>query len=228
MDNIQFTLINSTFYQIRVSPYAVTNQVIKSLNIKNNVFYADFDSSFNNIVNNGLPITAVNNYQVEGNVYGNNYLPCSYQTANNNTFDNPFIRGKLVIDAAGIGLVPYASPAITYAPSIPTTGTWVQGSIAFNSAAASGAKIGWMCTVTGTFGSSSTTGSITSGTKLLTVASATGFSTNQWITIAGVAGTFNIVSISGLVFTLSNNATSTVTGAAVAYVTPTFLNMATL
>ena len=69
---------------------------------------------------------------------------------------------------------------------------------------------------------------ITSGTKLLTVASATGFSANEWISIAGVAGTFRIVSISGLVFTLSSNANAPVTGAAVAYVTPTFLNMATL
>jgi hypothetical protein len=105
---------------------------------------------------------------------------------------------------------------------------WKQGDIIYNSSAASGQPAGWMCVTTGTFGTAATTGSITSGTALLTVASATGFTIEDYITIAGVTGTFNILNISGLVFTLDSNANATVSGAAVATPDPVFAALANL
>jgi hypothetical protein len=41
---------------------------------------------------------------------------------------------------------------ITFATAAPTTGTWVRGSVAFNSTAAVGSPKGWQCTVAGTPG----------------------------------------------------------------------------
>ena len=64
------------------------------------------------------------------------------------------------------------------------------------------------------------TGSITAGTSLLTVSSATGFAADDWITVAGAGagGALLIVridSISGSVFTIDGIAGTTVTSAAV-------------
>lgn len=67
-----------------------------------------------------------------------------------------------------------------------------------------------------------TTGSITTGTKLLTVASTTSYAAGQGISIAGAGAAgaallTSITSISGLVITLAANASTTVTGASLTH-----------
>jgi len=52
------------------------------------------------------------------------------------------------------------SNVVSYASSIPTTGTWLQGDIVYNTAPASAGYIGWVCTVAGTPGTWKTFGLI--------------------------------------------------------------------
>ena len=149
---ISCTITNSTFYQVRVSPYAITNNVLKDIIIQNNHFGANLGSGFNSIVNVGPTLVGVQNYQVSGNSYGDTYLPCSYQTCNNSGFNTPVIHDKLYLDFLCLGSTLAATPAITLANAAPTTGTWRQGSVVFNSSATVGQPKGWQCTVDGTPG----------------------------------------------------------------------------
>lgn len=71
--------------------------------------------------------------------------------------------------------------------SAPTTGTWARGQIHYHNHPASGGHIGWVSTDArgGSFGSFSTTGSITSGKNLLVVASTDGLFDGMSVSIAG-------------------------------------------
>jgi hypothetical protein len=65
-------------------------------------------------------------------------------------------------------------------------------------------------------------GSITSGTDSLAVNVASDFSEGQYITVDGVSGVKQIISISGTTITIDSNADATVIEAAIAYSSPTF------
>ena len=68
-----------------------------------------------------------------------------------------------------------------------------------------------------------TTGDITIGTRALVVNTNTGLLIGQHLAVAGAITKSKIVSISGTTVTLSNDATATVTGAAVSFVAATFI-----
>lgn len=116
---------------------------------------------------------------------------------------------------------------ITWAAAAPTTGTYTKGSVIFNTAAAAGGSPGWQCINDVTFGtlnSGATTGSITSGTKLLTVNSVTGLKIGDFIDVVADGGglavnTGRIVNINTTtkVVTLAGNATANATGTAVSF-----------
>jgi hypothetical protein len=100
--------------------------------------------------------------------------------------------------------------------SIPTTGNWNLGDSIRNTNPAAGDYVGWVCTTAGTLGTlSDITGSVSSGSLLLTVNSVTGLKLNELITIAGVSGTKYIRAISGLIITLSSASNATVVDAAI-------------
>ncbi len=63
------------------------------------------------------------------------------------------VYGVLQIGAAG-------SPTISFGAAAPTTGTWIQGSVVFNSGATVGQPKGWQCTVAGTPGTWVSMGSL--------------------------------------------------------------------
>jgi hypothetical protein len=119
---------------------------------------------------------------------------------------------------------------MAWSAAAPTAGTWRIGDVIWNNAPASGGAgvNGWRCLTSGTFNTAATTGGIGTGTKVLTVADATGFSVGQYITIVGVTGIKQIMAIAGLVFTIDVNADATVVGAAVATPDPTFASMGVL
>lgn len=107
--------------------------------------------------------------------------------------------------------------------AIPTSGTFDVGAWWYNSIPAASGTGYWACVTGGTFGTlSGVTGSITSGSPTLTVSSAASLLVGQYITIAGVSGTFKIKAISGTTVTLNANAGATVSGAAVAWSAPVF------
>lgn len=99
----------------------------------------------------------------------------------------------------------------------PTTGTWAVGDQCINSNPVVGQPKGWRCTSA----SDSTTGSITSGTTALTVASGTGINNGDTIAIvgAGAAGATLTTTVSAgggtTALTLAAAASTTVSGAAV-------------
>ena len=136
---------------------------------------------------------------------------------------------------SGITTVPVLSPAYGYAntgvqgrgragniqygygTAAPTTGIWSRGATVNTVTPSSAGYIGWVCVSA----SISTTGSITSGTTALTVASGTGISNGDSITIvgAGAAGANLTTTVSAgggtTALTLAASASTTVSGATV-------------
>jgi len=106
----------------------------------------------------------------------------------------------------------------------PSVGTWIIGDEI--KTATSSKTVALICTASGTAGtlnSGTTTGSITSGTNILILSSVTDLRPlRNFITIAGVTGTFEILKLDGTTAYLSKYADATVSGAAVAFSNPTF------
>ena len=146
----------------------------------------------------------------------------AFEYSNNSASNQYVVTANNFFKGMGISPVHFgftASPAV---------GTWSQGmEVAYWSTPAGGTP-GWLCTSSGTFSAASTTGSITSGSANLTVASAAGFSVGDYITIAGVTGIVPILAISGLVFTIGNAADATVAAAAVVTPDPIFKTLAAI
>jgi len=108
------------------------------------------------------------------------------------------------------------------AVAVPSVGTHDLGVRYVNATPAVGQPKAWVTTVAGTFGTlSATTGNITTGTTALVVNDASGLAYGMYITIAGVSGVKRITKIVGTAVTIDSAANATVTGAAIAYQTPT-------
>jgi len=116
---------------------------------------------------------------------------------------------------------------MTWRTAAPTTGTYARGSVIWKSDAAAGGSPGWVCVHDNTFGTlnaGNTTGTITSGTKLLTVNTVTGLKIGDFIDVVADGGglavnTGRIVNINAgaKVVTLAANAASTATDKAVSF-----------
>jgi hypothetical protein len=106
--------------------------------------------------------------------------------------------------------------------------SYMQGDVLWNCDVGTGGSPGWVCITSGTFSAASTTGGITTGTKALVLAAATGFFAGDYITIAGVTGIKRIVTLVGTAATIDSNADATVAAAAVATPAPTFEVMGVL
>jgi hypothetical protein len=114
----------------------------------------------------------------------------------------------------------YSAPY--YASAAPTTGTHFVGKLFFNSAAAAGGFVGWVCTTAGTFGSYAEGLTVTStGTATVTLSGAnTELKVGMYLTINGTpAG--KILSISGTTMIMSS-AVGAGAGLSIAYTTPVF------
>lgn len=107
--------------------------------------------------------------------------------------------------------------------SLPASGNYQLGQIIWKTAPAAGGKIGWVCTATGTFGTLvGITADTTNGSTTVTVNSNTGLAIGNLVTIAGVSGQKTITAINGTTLTINTAAGASVSGAAVAFVAPTF------
>ncbi len=117
------------------------------------------------------------------------------------------------------------------AASQPSAGTHYSGKTVRSTNYATGTPQGWTCVSSGTYGSlyatdgtSAVTGSMTAGSRILTVSDATNLSRGTVIQVAGAgagAGVLAVVvAINGNVATLSATAANNVTGATVSFVTP--------
>jgi hypothetical protein len=133
-----------------------------------------------------------------------------------------------VLDVANkIRLNGQTGPGIIFGSAIPTSGSYNKGDLIINNSPSISAPMAWRCNSGGTFGTlSNVTGTISQGSAQLTVNTLTGLSPGNFISIAGVSGTKQILAIDSVnnIAYLSSTANAGVSGAAVAYVAPTFLS----
>jgi hypothetical protein len=112
----------------------------------------------------------------------------------------------------------------------PTSGTWAEGAVVWNTNRASGQVCFYTCSVYGTAGTlngGATTASTTDTYNDIVVSSATGIVMGCILTVAGGAGFTKrtVTGISGTTITLSGAAASATTaGQAVSFGNPTFIN----
>lgn len=154
----------------------------------------------------------------------------------NNADGNVHVFGTLI--GSTVRATTFTGPAqrfvnCTYtvsANAIPTTGTWTQGTTIVRETPVVGQPTGWKVTVSGTLGTlSGKTGSITSGTNVLTVNNSSGMSVGQVIDVAGSSnGPYRITKIVGNVCYLDLAAGATVSGAAVTYFPATLVALQNL
>lgn len=86
-------------------------------------------------------------------------------------------------------------PTIDYGPNVPTIGSFLRGSVRFNTAAdATGDVPAWMCITSGSYGSLSGITGTTDGTRTVVVNDLTGLYIGLFITIADV-GSYRIVDV---------------------------------
>ena len=149
------------------------------------------------------------------------------ETALSNSYNNNIIQNV----TTDYGLQPSTTNASTVVRPLrtsaaPATGTWATGQISYNSFPASGGSIGFVSadSVGGSFGTATTTGSITIGLSELTAASTDGFHEGMTITVAGAITGAVILQINHTtkVMFLSATAGATVAGAAVSLKNPVF------
>jgi Pectate lyase superfamily protein len=144
------------------------------------------------------------NIVVRGNIFkSSSSVQYAVQLSNPEPGANLYESGNVFDLNATSGFVTYpvsgwtkymsqGSKRIHYAAAAPTTGTWEVGDITFNSNAASGSNIGWVCTAAGTPGTWSTFGpidmSVMSGNATFDPPNlAPGASASSTITVKGAA-----------------------------------------
>lgn len=107
--------------------------------------------------------------------------------------------------------------------NVPTTGTWNQGDQVINSNVSAGGYIGWVCIISGSFGSlSGVTGSISANSTSLVVNNSSSLHVGDFISIAGVSGARQISMISKNTVTINYASNATVSNASISYFRPTF------
>jgi len=221
-----------------VSHNIVSNNMINGVNLQN-IASKSFVSAIN-LTSQAYFNTITNNVIMEGTggfmkIGIHEYATSAGENSGVNTIrDNRIVGADFDILCGGTAynLTVYSKVTRTLDTAVtaaPTTGHWERGDQVLNEQTAAGGAPGWVCTTTGTFSATTTTGNITTGTNQLTVASATGLYSGMAIRVAGagIAGgdhdTFIAVfDGTGLTCTLRDNAPTTVVGAVVS--TPAALN----
>jgi hypothetical protein len=115
---------------------------------------------------------------------------------------------------------------VAHRSAAPTTGTWNDGDIVWNTAPAANGDPGWICTTEGTFSAASTTGDTDGSTGVITnVASTAALAVGQYVSVAaGFASTgpFKITALTSTTITVNSNSNSSQTGTAITTPDPTF------
>jgi hypothetical protein len=194
----------------------LSSQYIDGLRITDNSVHGANSTNAGSI--NGILANFVDRPVISGNNVADGYSGnalTKYATSNNT---NAILTQNL--PAAVSNNTYIGTAAHTSAGALPTSGSWNLGDVVWNFNPQNLATMCWICRTAGTLGTlngGSTTGSITSGTTTLVVNSATGLQNGGYITIAGVTGIKQIVSVAGTTVTIDSTASATVSGAAVAY-----------
>lgn len=89
------------------------------------------------------------------------------------------------------GMVVSNGRKIAYGSTIPTSGSWTKGDVIYNTNAAAGQPVGWICVLSNTFGTlnnGNTIGTIYPGSTRLNLNSVSGLRIGDWIDIATLNG----------------------------------------
>jgi hypothetical protein len=111
--------------------------------------------------------------------------------------------------------------------TLPSSGSFAVGDRVLNQNPTASSHSNWLCSVAGSMGtlnSGLTVGDITIGTKTLIVSTVSGITLGCYLAVAGAITKSIVTNISGTTVTLSNDATATVTGAAVSFSNGTFVS----
>lgn len=209
----------------------------------NNTAVIDFDRTIVNelpILQSSTwttPTTSPNSSGTSAYLYA--LFSCSFSLKPNPTDGNLYLTGYInantIIDVNNFypGATRYVgSQHSSVASALPTVGSFTIGETIYRETPVVGQPIGWKCTVSGTLGTlngGATTGSITTGTNVLTVSSATGLAEGQRISVAGSSGgPYYVRKLVGATAYLDSNAGATVSGAAVSFSNATLVAMANL
>ena len=123
-------------------------------------------------------------------------------------------------------------PTVTWANSIPTTGTWMQGDSIYDANVAAAGVQGWVCTADGTFSSATdATGDPDGSTAVIPgMTDTSDFEVNDFVTVSAgfPAGDLRIIAKTATSVTLSVNSDSAETNVTVATVDPVFNAMAAI
>jgi len=122
---------------------------------------------------------------------------------------------------------------IAYATVAPTGGTWSQGSIIFNSAAATGVSPAWSCVTSGTFSSATdSTGDTDGSTAVITgMTDTSDFAVGNWVDVTAgfpTTGPYKVLELTATTMTLDTNSDSAESNITVDTSDPTFLAWAAL
>lgn len=195
-----------------LSPYGMTGFTCLAGNFQNNTIELGFDCKVFDV--SGCGNLAYNNLIRDKRAFSNQTL-----IDGNLTVGQPHTATPSTITVS-----PYK---MTWAAAAPTSGSYAQGSVIWKIGAAAGTSPGWNCRLDNTFGtlnSGATTGTITTGTKLLTVNSVSGLTIGNFIDVvadgggnAVTAGRIVNIDSTNKIVTLYANAIGTATDTAVSF-----------
>jgi hypothetical protein len=120
-------------------------------------------SSENNIWDTDLTTTTkFFSVSSSGATYVNDYFtnPLFISPGTNTLTTSYYTLGKQAFDTFTYGGVTGNGATITYGTAIPTTGSYLAGSIVFNISPTAGSFVGWVCVTAGTPGTWKTFGAI--------------------------------------------------------------------
>lgn len=225
------TVQNNILNDATVSPIFVGGGLTYT-NFQNNQFTpTTYNSQTDSTISFYAPGETISDIQIQENVFKgyavpNRYdidfsggIPIRFSVVNN----QGILAG--INGLSGAGVMNYVKNNYPNLTAVPTSGTYYLYDVVPAVPIATGYQ-GWVVIdqrgTLGTLNGGSTTGSITTGANTLTVNSTTGLSVGQVISVAGAITSAIVLNISGTTVTLSANASATVSGAAVAFVNPTF------
>jgi hypothetical protein len=225
------TVQNNIFNDATVSPIFVGGALTYTKIVNNQFTPTTYDSQTDSTISFYAPGETISDIQIQENVFKGYAVPNRYDIdfSGGTPLRFSIVNNQGILAGinglSGTGVMNYAKNNYPNLTATPTSGTYYLYDVVPAVPIATGYQ-GWVVVdkrgTLGTLNGGATTGSITSGTNTLTVNSVTGLSVGQVISVAGAITSAIVLDISGTTVKLSANASSTVSGVAVAFVNPTF------
>lgn len=224
------TVQNNILNDATVSPVFVGGALTYTNFVNNQFTPTTYSSQTESTISLYAPGETISDIRIENNIFKGYALPNRYDIdmAGGTPVRFSVVNNQGILAGinglSGVEVMNYVKNNYPNLTATPTSGTYYLYDVVPAIPIATGYQ-GWVVVdkrgTLGTLNGGATTGSITTGTNTLTVSSATGLSIGQVISVAGAVTSAIVLNIVGTTVKLSANASSTVSGAAVAFVNPT-------